>query len=79
MNVNITAEVLTIRVRGVQVGEITQSERDWAYAKRHLANGESPEALIRSIAHFRQDKARPRILFSANGDSRLRIRRIESG
>jgi hypothetical protein len=40
-------------------GEITQSERDWAYAKRRLANGESPESLIRLIADFRQDKANP--------------------
>ena len=46
-------------VRRVQAGEITQSECDWAYAKRHLASGESPEVLIRAIAHFRDDKADP--------------------
>jgi hypothetical protein len=45
--------------RTVHTGQITQSERDWAYAKSHLANDESPEALIRVIAHFRQDKANP--------------------
>ena len=40
-------------------GEITPSERDWAYAKSHLAKDESPEALIRLIAYSRQDKANP--------------------
>ena len=46
-------------VRGVQTAEITQSERDWAFAKRRLANGESPEALIQTIANFRSDKPDP--------------------
>jgi hypothetical protein len=46
-------------VRGVQAAEITQSERDWAFAKRRLANGESPEALIQTIANFRPDKPNP--------------------
>lgn len=32
---------------------ITQSERDWAYAKRALARGDSPEAVIAAIAHHR--------------------------
>jgi hypothetical protein len=45
--------------RSGHTGEITQSERDWAYAKRHLTNDESPEALIQLIAHFRQDKPNP--------------------
>ncbi|MGB9435588.1 MAG: DNA-primase RepB domain-containing protein [Candidatus Acidiferrum sp.] len=33
----------------------SQSEHDWAYAKRALARGESPEDVIRSIAEFRAD------------------------
>jgi hypothetical protein len=32
---------------------LSQSERDWAYAKRALARGESPEDVIRNIAEFR--------------------------
>ena len=31
----------------------SQSERDWAYAKRALSRGESPEDVIRNIAEFR--------------------------
>jgi hypothetical protein len=45
--------------RAAHTGNITQSERDWAYAKRHLTNGESPDALIQAIAYFRQDKPDP--------------------
>jgi hypothetical protein len=32
---------------------ITQSERDWAYAKRALARGDSPDAVIAAIAGYR--------------------------
>jgi RepB DNA-primase N-terminal domain len=40
---------------------ITQSERDWAYAKRALSRGESKEAVIEAIASYRRfDKRRPR-------------------
>ncbi|MGA8872140.1 MAG: DNA-primase RepB domain-containing protein [Candidatus Acidiferrales bacterium] len=34
---------------------ITQSERDWAYAKRALARGDDPEEIIRRIADYRAD------------------------
>ena len=38
----------------------SQSERDWAYAKRSLARGDSPEDVIRRIADFRsEDKPNP--------------------
>lgn len=38
----------------------SQSERDWAYAKRALARGDGPEEVIRRIADFRADhKAEP--------------------
>jgi hypothetical protein len=33
----------------------SQSERDWAYAKRALARGDDPEDIIRRIADFRSD------------------------
>jgi hypothetical protein len=32
---------------------ITQSERDWAYAKRALARGDSPDAVITAITQYR--------------------------
>lgn len=32
---------------------ITQSERDWAYAKRALARGDSPDAVIAAISQYR--------------------------
>jgi len=31
----------------------TQSERDWAFALRHLRNGDSPEDIVRRIATYR--------------------------
>jgi hypothetical protein len=34
---------------------ITQSERDWAYAKRALERGDDPEEIIRRIADYRAD------------------------
>ena len=34
-------------------GAVSQSERDWAYAKRALARGETPEAVIEAIARHR--------------------------
>ena len=36
-------------------GEITQSERDWAFARRALARGDDPEEVIRRIADYRAD------------------------
>jgi hypothetical protein len=38
----------------------SQSERDWAYAKRALARGDDPDQIIRRISDFRsEDKASP--------------------
>jgi len=37
-------------------GEITQSERDWAFAKRALARGDDTEEVIRRIADYRADE-----------------------
>lgn len=39
---------------------LSQSEYDWAYAKRALARGDDPEEIVRSIAQFRNsDKSDP--------------------
>jgi hypothetical protein len=35
------------------VGQVTQSERDWAYARRALGRGESPDKVRAAIAAFR--------------------------
>ena len=41
-------------------GHRSQSEADWAYAKRALARGDSPEEIVRRIADYRaDDKADP--------------------
>jgi hypothetical protein len=41
-------------------GHSSQSERDWAYAKRALARGDDPEVVIQRIADFRaEDKSDP--------------------
>ena len=34
---------------------LTQSEHDWAYAKRALARGDDPEEVVRRIADYRSD------------------------
>jgi hypothetical protein len=40
---------------------LSQSEHDWAFAKRALARGEHPEEVIRRIAQYRaNDKSNPR-------------------
>lgn len=38
----------------------SQSERDWAYAKRALARGDDPEVVIQRIADYRGDEKHPR-------------------
>jgi hypothetical protein len=41
-------------------GHKSQSEADWAYAKRALARGDAPEDVIQRIADYRaEDKADP--------------------
>jgi RepB DNA-primase from phage plasmid len=46
--------------RRMPSGHRSQSEADWAYAKRALARGDSPEEIIRRIADYRsEDKADP--------------------
>ncbi len=37
-------------------GDLSQSERDWAFAKRALARGDDPEEVIRRIADYRGDQ-----------------------
>jgi hypothetical protein len=41
--------------RTVAPGHKSQSELDWAYAKRALARGDDPETVIQRIADFRSD------------------------
>lgn len=46
--------------RKIPTGHRSQSEADWAYAKRALARGDNPEHIIRNIADYRaDDKADP--------------------
>jgi hypothetical protein len=47
-------------VRKIPAGHRSQSEADWAYAKRALSRGDNPEEIISRIADFRaEDKADP--------------------
>ena len=40
---------------------MSQSEHDWAYAKRAFARGDDPEVVIQRIADYRsEDKADPK-------------------
>lgn len=41
--------------RALSPGHKSQSEQDWAYAKRALARGDDPKEVIRRIADFRAD------------------------
>jgi hypothetical protein len=41
--------------QGSSRGDLSQSERDWAFAKRALARGDDPEEVIRRIADYRGD------------------------
>jgi len=47
-------------IRRLPPGHRSQSEADWAYAKRALARGDDPEVIIQRIADYRaDDKADP--------------------
>jgi hypothetical protein len=49
-----------LRERGRNPRTLSQSERDWAYAKRALGRGESPELVAIAIASYRRyDKPNP--------------------
>ncbi len=45
--------------RSAPAGDLTQSERDWAFAKRALTRGDDPEEIIRRIADYRGDDKHP--------------------
>lgn len=46
--------------RRIRAGHRSQSEADWAYAKRALSRGDNPDQVIRNIADYRaEDKADP--------------------
>jgi len=40
--------------RRMRPGHLSQSELDWAYAKRALSRGESPDSVIAAIANYRR-------------------------
>ena len=45
----------TVTPRLSEPRPLTQSEHDWAYAKRALARGDDPEEIVRRIADYRAD------------------------
>lgn len=42
------------KIRRVPRGHLSQSERDWAYARRALSRGESPASVASAIARYRE-------------------------
>lgn len=47
-------------LRRISPGQVSQSERDWAYAKRELWRGRAPGDVVNAIAEFRKgDKSDP--------------------
>jgi len=53
------AQYRSHEAQSTPAGEITQSERDWAFAKRALARGDDPEEIIRRIADYRGEEKHP--------------------
>jgi hypothetical protein len=50
-----------VRKQSASSSALSQSEHDWAYAKRALARGDAPELVIQRIADYRSgDKADPK-------------------
>lgn len=45
-----------VREQSTPRSALSQSEHDWAYAKRALARGDDPEVVIRRIADYRADE-----------------------
>ena len=45
-------------------GDLSQSERDWAFAKLALARGDDPEEVIRRIADYRGDEKHDPIYYA---------------
>jgi RepB DNA-primase from phage plasmid len=41
-------------MRRLPRGHLSQSERDWAYARRALSRGKSPDSVVSAIARYRQ-------------------------
>jgi hypothetical protein len=52
---------------------ISQSERDWAYARRALARGDSRDAIITAIAEYRGEKPRPVYYAEHTVDKAIRL------
>jgi hypothetical protein len=71
------------RTRAMPNDHKSQSERDWAYAKRALARGDDPEKVIRTIADYRsEDKADPSYYARrtvTQAQARLALERSEHG
>jgi RepB DNA-primase from phage plasmid len=69
--------------RKLPAGHRSQSEADWAYAKRALARGDSPDEVVRRIADYRaDDKADPdyyarHTVTKAQAQMRLEIQVLE--
>jgi hypothetical protein len=58
--VTLEGESGSARRRTLRAGHLSQSEFDWAYAKRALSRGDSPESVIAAIAKYRRsDKSDP--------------------
>jgi hypothetical protein len=61
---------------------LSQSEHDWAFAKRALDRGEDPEEIIQRIAQHRADKSNPQYyarLTVTKAQADLAVMRMQSG
>jgi hypothetical protein len=59
---NLSWEARTLEAkntRGMNSGESSQSERDWAFVRQQLGKGVAPERLVETLVHFRRDKSTP--------------------
>jgi hypothetical protein len=59
-NATLESEFGSAGGRKLRPGHLSQSELDWAYAKRALSRGDPPESVIAAIANYRRaDKPNP--------------------
>jgi hypothetical protein len=54
-------------------GRLSQSERDWADAKRALARGDAEDSIVTAIAERCADKPKPSVLRRTHGQESIGI------
>jgi hypothetical protein len=64
-------------IRRMPAGHRSQSEADWAYAKRALARGDDPEVVIHRIADYRADDKSDPIYYARHTVAKARAELLQ--